>query len=156
MKNRAALLLAAACLLSGRTAQANPARTYAGFIVGEPTGFSGKLFLSEKTALDAAVAWSLVKDSRFHIHADWLRHDFTVLKRKFGVTEGEIPLYYGVGGRVRFDRETRAGVRFVAGVSYLFDDAPLDVFFEAAPIMDIVPKTELGLNLGAGLRYRLR
>ncbi len=148
--------LAAAMLASAiaMPAAAEAGSAGIGFIVGEPTGISGKLFITENTAIDAAAAWSLVKDASFHIHADYLHHNFSILKREFGITEGELPLYFGIGGRVRFDDDdSRVGVRLVAGVSYIFDDAPLDVFFEIAPIMDLAPKTELDMNAGAGLRF---
>ncbi len=148
--------LAAAMIASviAMPAAAEAGRAGIGFIVGEPTGISGKLFITENTAFDAGAAWSLVKNSNFHLHADYLRHNFSVLKREFGITEGELPLYFGIGGRVRFDDdESRVGVRLVAGVSYIFDNAPLDVFFEIAPIMDLAPKTELNFNAGAGLRF---
>jgi hypothetical protein len=133
---------------------AQSGRAGIGFIVGEPTGISGKRFITENTAIDAGAAWSLVKNSNFHIHADYLHHNFSILKREFGITEGELPLYFGIGGRIRFDDDdSRVGVRLVGGVSYIFDNAPLDVFFEIAPIMDLVPKTELDFNAGAGLRF---
>ena len=146
----AAVLSAALAL----PASAQSGRAGIGFIIGEPTGISGKLFITENTAFDAGAAWSLVKDSNFHLHADYLRHNFSILKREFGITEGELPLYFGVGGRMRFDDDdSRVGVRLVAGVSYIFDNAPLDVFFEVSPIMDLAPKTELDFNAGAGLRF---
>jgi hypothetical protein len=127
-----------------------------GFIVGEPTGVSLKHFLTPDTAIDVGAAWSLVEDSHFHIHADYLFHNFNVLKREFDVSEGELPLYYGIGGRVRFDHDARAGIRIVLGVSYRFEEAPLDLFFEVAPIMDLVPETELNGNVGMGIRFWFR
>ena len=127
-----------------------------GIIIGEPTGISAKHFLTRDTALDVGAAWSLVKDSHFHLHADYLFHNFSILAREFDVSEGELPLYYGIGGRVRFDDDARGGLRLVAGVSYHFEDAPLDVFLEIAPIMDLVPKTELDINVGFGIRFWFR
>lgn len=127
-----------------------------GVIVGEPTGISGKLFLNGNDAVDVGLAWSLAEEGNFHIHGDYLRHNFSVLRDEFHVTEGQLPLYYGIGGRLRIDDDTRLGMRFVIGVSYIFEEAPVDVFFEIAPIMDLAPETELNANAGIGARFWFR
>ncbi len=143
-------------LVSG-TAGAQSGDAGLGIIVGEPTGISGKLFLSNRDAVDAGLAWSLAEDSRLHLHADYLRHNFRVLQDELDISEGQLPLYYGIGGRVRVDEDdTRLGIRFVLGVSYLFEDAPFDAFIEMAPIMDLVPETELNANAGIGFRFWFR
>ena len=124
-----------------------------GLILGEPTGFTVKYMKSDTDAIDGAVAWSFTDNSHFHIHADYLRHNWTILQEHFGITEGALPLYYGIGGRIKFADDTKVGMRVVVGVSYLFGDGPVDAFFEIAPIMDVVPKTELNGNAAIGLRY---
>ncbi len=124
-----------------------------GLIVGEPSGFTMKYMMSDTDAIDGAVAWSFADNAHFHIHSDYLKHNRSVLQKHFGITEGMLELYYGIGGRIKFADDTRVGLRVVAGVSYLFDDGPIDAFFEIAPIMDVVPKTELNGNAAVGLRY---
>ena len=124
-----------------------------GIIMGEPIGFSGKYWTSSNSAIDSAVAWSFVDEPHLHIHADWLHHNWSFLKDAFEVERGELPLYYGIGGRLRFEDESRAGIRFVVGASYIFEDAPFDIFFEIAPIMDLAPKTEVTGNASMGFRY---
>jgi hypothetical protein len=122
----------------------------AGIIIGEPTGFSLKGWLDAKSAIDAGLAWSFVRGSSFHIHADYLFHSFNV----FNTTE-KIPLYFGVGGRIKTskDSDSRVGVRGVIGVGYFFKDAPVDLFLEVAPVIDLTPATELQINAGFGARY---
>ncbi len=121
-----------------------------GIILGEPTGISGKLWVSNKRAFDAGLAWSFVKEGSIHIHVDHLWHIFDVFK-----TEHRIPLYVGIGGRVKFasKEDARVGVRIVGGVDFLLDSAPLDIFFELAPVVDLVPATQGSLNGGIGARY---
>ena len=121
-----------------------------GIILGEPTGISMKGWLTPKTAIDAGVAWSFVKETSFHVHADYLIHAFHVFE-----TEENVPLYYGVGGRVKTGRNEDAhlGFRMVVGIGYIFRDAPVDLFIEAAPILDIAPKTDLFMNAGLGARF---
>ncbi len=123
----------------------------AGIIVGEPTGLSVKGWTSGTNAIDAGIAWSFRTPSSFHIHADYLWHNFSVFK-----TTEIIPLYYGVGGRVKIGREgedSHFGVRVVIGVDYMFRDAPVDIFLELAPVMDLAPSTELTANGGLGVRF---
>ena len=126
----------------------------AGIIIGEPTGFSLKGWLSETNALDAGIAWSFASPSSFHLHADYLWHSFHVFK-----TTETIPLYYGVGGRIKTGDghdDTRVGVRVVVGLDYIFRNAPVDIFIEVAPILDFAPKTELNGNGGIGVRLWFR
>lgn len=123
-----------------------------GVIVGEPTGISGKLWLSGKTAIDGAVAWSFEKDARFQLHGDFLVHKFDLIK----VDKGRMPLYYGIGGRIKMwenDRDDNVGVRFPVGLEYLIADTPLDIFIEVVPILDLAPDTDLEFNAAIGIRY---
>ena len=124
-----------------------------GLLSGEPTGISFKQWMDENTAVDGGLAWSFIDEVNLHAHADWLTHNWSFLKNKFGVEEGEIPLYYGIGGRIKFGDDTRAGARFVIGFAYIFDNAPFDIFFEIAPVLDVVPKTEINGNSAIGARY---
>jgi hypothetical protein len=45
------------------------------------------------------------------------------------------------------------GVRFPFGLNYIFEKQPLEVFYEIAPILDLVPSTKFGLNSAVGVRY---
>lgn len=119
-----------------------------GIILGEPTGISAKSWISSKTAADAAVAWSL-HDPSLHIHADFLVHYFNLIT----IGEGQLPLYFGLGARIKLANETHFGARIPVGFDYLFDDAPLDIFFELVPILDFVPSTAFDLNAAIGIRY---
>ncbi|HEV8538494.1 MAG TPA: hypothetical protein VGR15_06160 [Bacteroidota bacterium] len=124
-----------------------------GIIIGEPTGFSFKGWLDSRSAIDIGLAWSFVREGSFHIHADYLYHSFHV----FETTEN-VPLYFGVGGRIKTGRDTdaRVGVRGVIGIGYLFKDAPVDLFLEVAPIIDLTPSTDLQVNAGFGARFFFR
>jgi hypothetical protein len=130
-----------------------------GVILGEPTGLSAKYWMTQTTALDFGAAWSFERDGNFHLHCDYLIHNFEIFK----VDEGSLPLYFGIGGRVRFEDEdsrnlddehgTRVGLRLVLGLEYLVAAYPMSVFFEIAPIVDVAPKTEGSMNGGLGIRY---
>jgi hypothetical protein len=124
-----------------------------GIIIGEPTGISMKGWLSSTTAIDAGVAWSFANETSLHIHADYLLHSFNVFE-----TSETIPLYYGIGGRIKVGDhdKSRVGVRMVVGLSYIFKKAPIDLFMEVAPILDLAPETKLQGNAGIGARFYFR
>jgi hypothetical protein len=123
-----------------------------GIMIGEPTGLSVKNWLSGRTAVDGAIAWSFVKESSFHVHGDFLLHSFDAIE-----TKEPLYFYYGVGGRIKASKNdpSRVGVRGVAGVGYLLEAAPVDFFLEVAPIFDLTPATEISINAGIGGRYFL-
>lgn len=128
-----------------------------GVILGEPTGLSVKKWLNDRNAIDGAAAWSLSGRDSFQLHGDYLFHAYDVFTAK-GI-HGRLPLYYGIGGRVKFDdqrngsSDTRVGVRFPVGITYLRNDAPFDLFVELVPVLDIAPSTSVRLGLSVGGRF---
>ena len=123
--------------------------TGVGIILGEPTGFSAKHWLSSTSAIDGAIAWSFIDGGAFHIHADYLLHSFRLIY----VPEGKLPFYYGIGGRLKTSDEARLGVRVPLGLAYIFQTAPVDIFLEVVPILDFIPKTDFRINAALGARY---
>lgn len=145
------ILVVIALILCSTLSQGQNKGFGAGIILGEPTGLSGKYWLSNRTAVDAGLAWSFLKGGSLHIHGDYLWHVFDALK----IEKETIPLYFGLGGRLKLGGKDggRLGVRIVGGVDFLVHTVPLDIFLEVAPIMDLVPATQLGLNGGIGVRF---
>lgn len=120
-----------------------------GIILGEPTGVSAKLWLSDRTAVDAAAAWSFSDEAAFHLHADFLLHNFDLIT----VEKGRLPIHFGIGGRLKFEDDTKLGIRIPVGLTYIFDGAPVDIFFEVVPILDVAPDTEFEANAAIGARF---
>jgi hypothetical protein len=120
-----------------------------GIIVGEPTGVSFKYWTSSTTALDAALAWSFIDGGAFHIHADYIFHNFNLIR----ISEGKLPFYYGIGGRIKTANKVQIGVRVPLGLAYMFNTAPVDIFLEVVPILDLAPKTDFRINAAIGARY---
>lgn len=128
-----------------------------GIILGEPTGISGKSWIVGSTAMDFAAAWSFERNNSLTLHADYLNHHFTLIR----VDQGRLPLYYGIGGRIKFndrdrpvdDEDLRVGVRIPVGLAYFFDNVTLDIFLEVVPILDLVPATDFRVNAAFGVRY---
>jgi hypothetical protein len=130
-------------------AQTSPGDLGVGLILGEPTGLSAKYYLGGNNALDFGVAWSLGRHAHFHVHADYLRHNFTAIE----VETGTLPFYYGIGARVLAGDDGAVGIRIPVGVSYYFQNDPLEIFFEVVPVLDLAPSTTFSGNGGLGVRY---
>jgi hypothetical protein len=136
-------------LAAGPPAAAQDRGVGLGLILGEPTGVSLKSWTGPRTAIDAAAAWSFDRDGSVHLHVDYLIHDFNLIRTR----TGRLPVYYGIGGRLRLEDKTRIGVRLPVGMCYIFDDAPFDIFVELGPVFDLVPRTELTVAGFIGFRY---
>lgn len=121
-----------------------------GIIAGEPTGISAKMWMTQNTAVDAAAAWSFGNgEDAFHLHGDYLLHNTSL----FDVDQGVLALHFGIGGRIKFANDTLVGVRVPVGLTYLFDNVPIDTFLEVVPILDLVNETDLNFNAAIGVRY---
>ena len=119
-----------------------------GAVVGEPTGITGKMFLSGSSAVDATLSWSFVKD-KLYVHSDYIHHfsDF------FGSGAPTLLAYTGIGGMIELQENPEIGVRIPFGLSYTIPDTPVELFFELAPVVLLAPETSVELNGGLGARY---
>lgn len=122
-----------------------------GAIFGEPTGVSLKYFFNDTIAIDGGAGWAFHRHTDFHLHSDILWHDFDLLP----VPEGKLPLYLGVGARLKIEdrADDRFGIRVPVGVAYFFERLPIEVFAEVAPVLDLAPSTRGGLTGGVGVRW---
>ena len=120
-----------------------------GLILGEPTGISAKIWSGNRNAFDAALAWSFVHAGAMYIHVDYIWHNFKLIH----VSEGKLPFYYGIGGRLVTGADAILGARVPLGLAYMFEDVPLDTFLEITPILDLIPQTDFTINAALGIRY---
>jgi len=118
-----------------------------GLILGEPTGISFKYWRSNRAAIAAGMAWSFSDNGSLHIHGDYVLHNW------LEVEEGSLAFYYGIGARIRATDNSEFGARVPVGLQYLIEDKRIGIFFEIAPILDLLPDTELDVNGGIGARY---
>jgi hypothetical protein len=133
-----------------------------GIILGEPTGFSAKLWTSPTTAFDFGLGLSVGGDgfrrssgtfggqSRIHFHMDYLWHSFEAFK-----SDVRLPVYYGVGGRFNTGAgyNNSAAIRGVFGILWLPRQAPVDLFLELAPTLQFTSPAGFGMDAGIGARY---
>ena len=119
-----------------------------GFIIGEPTGISVKKNLEDNKAIAAAAAWSFSGEKSLNLHSDYLWFKDDVVK----VKKGRLPLYYGIGARVKFEDESLIGARFPVGLQYFFKNERFTFFAEIVPILDLIPDTDVNMNAAIGFR----
>lgn len=136
-------------MLIGNILFANGQRIGVGMIIGEPTGISAKIWMENNVSFDAAAAWSVGDYDFFNFHIDYLFHKYDIINYE----EGTFPIYFGVGGKVILKDESEVGIRFPLGIEYIFDDLPLDIFIELAPILNVLPGTSFRFDGAIGIRY---
>lgn len=122
-----------------------------GLMLGEPTALNAKYWIDEHSAVDGAVGWSFEGQNNLEVHADYLYHFLDVIK----VSGGRLPIYAGAGLRykVRDDKDDKFGIRTVAGLDYIFEKAPVDVFFEVGPVFNVTPDFDVDVTVSIGARF---
>jgi len=151
MKRLSLTILLLTFLLSGIALAQNDSGFGLGVMFGEPTGLSGKGWLSSSTSLNAGVAWSFQGDSEFTLQCDYVWHKFDLIS----VSSGKLPLYYGIGARFRSHKnsDSNFGARIPVGLNYMWDNSHFDVFAELVPIIDLAPDLKFRLGAAIGGRY---
>jgi len=120
-----------------------------GIILGEPTGLDFKAWTGSRSAFVGAAAWSFGEEDSLHMHLDYVFHNFRLIK----LERDFLPVYYGIGVRMKSEKDVRMGVRIPFGLNYMFEKAPLDIFVELVPVFDLTPRTDLYFNGGVGIRF---
>lgn len=122
-----------------------------GFMVGEPTGLTLKSWTGGNNAFDLGLAWSVGRYDAINIHGDYLWHNYDLFSE---VDAGTLPFYYGIGARVVLaENDALIGARVPVGINYLFEDSPLGLFLEVAPVFNVVPSTDFDVDGGLGIRF---
>lgn len=150
----------ASWVIGGPTSQVRPTGLGLGILLGEPAGISGAYRWHDHLAVQGSVGWSFGQ-RRMHLGADGI---ITVTEIAADQEMGlHYPVYIGLGTRVRmggpqnpaYEERSGLGVRFPLGVAIVPDDLPIEVFFEVAPMMQIIPSTRGGFDGGLGVRVYL-
>ena len=139
-----------------------------GLELGEPTGINGKLFVSSDQAIDFGLGdlyhgyYVNGNAAGIHVYADYLWHPVVLTK----ADAFYLPLYVGVGGRFwdtdYCDRANNCvsmfGVRVPVGLSFDFNDVPLDIFGQFVPTLDFyrnytAHSVYLDIDFSVGARF---
>jgi hypothetical protein len=137
-----------------------------GVAIGSPTAITGKVWLTNSTAIDAGLAYS----SRDYvlIYGDYLLHTTGLL----GSNElsNRLSTYIGIGlgiyswNRNYYYEDRPAGwrrkegdvgiyARIPLGIEWNPRDPPLGVFVELVPGVSVIPSIDVIINAAIGIRY---
>jgi hypothetical protein len=125
-----------------------------GAVVGDPTGVSLKIWLDQTHAIDGAFAWSLSGPTALHVQSNYLAHEMSFFK----IGKAPFNLYYGAGGRLTSYSDKKKsglglGARAPLGASYQFYRPSVEIFAELAAVLELVPSTDVFVNVGVGGRF---
>jgi hypothetical protein len=147
-------LVILAAVIFATAASAQMEGTGIGLIIGEPTGVSVKHWLSGNSALTVRAAWAFQHEGSLFLSGDYTLHSFNISNED---DFRNLAFYYGIGAKVSFVEkkeesgdEAVIGARIPLGLMIPIGGAPVDIFVELAPSLDLIPETELGLNGGIG------
>jgi hypothetical protein len=129
-----------------------------GVIIGSPTGFTGKCFLSRISAVQINAGWSFIGDVGFHLTGDYQFLFPGIVADDYGRPMNDVVPYIGIGGRLRVkeneqtnDTDLHIGMRIGGGIEYMFERFGL--FLELYPVIDFVPETNFDFEGGLGFRF---
>ena len=119
-----------------------------------PVGLAAKGWISDRQALAGMTSFFIGSDgipSYWVIQGDYLFHNFNELE----VDEGYLALYVGAGAQFTIFEGTdnQFALRGPIGVDYMLGSAPVDIFVEVAPTLNVTDPTSLRFDGAIGFRY---
>lgn len=137
-------------------AQRNSAKNGIGLILGTPdTGISIKFMNSGYRHFNGAVAWSSGNDNKneagyLHLHADYIFKKWRIFERQ----ATNFNTFLGAGLQLRTGPgDETFGVRIPLGLSYTFDEVPIDTFIELVPLIGLIPDTDFDVDAAFAIRF---
>lgn len=124
-----------------------------GFILGFPSGFTGKFFIDSTNSIDCGLGDPLT--SGLYMYTDYIKH-FPGL-----FPEEPLRFYLGAGAGFHFqaehhngsDRENEFEVRTPFGIEYMVNKIPLGIFLELVPTLGLIPDVHFHFMGGGGVRF---
>lgn len=135
-----------------------------GVVLGDPTALSMAFRPNDDWYIQGALGWNLTTD-RVALNVDYCMTLATLqAEGSSGVT---FPFYVGIGGRLRIDDDdwddwddddwddddSSLGIRVPVGLGLMPPKAPLEFFVELAPVVELIPGTDLDFDAGIGGRF---
>jgi hypothetical protein len=147
--------------ISGKQFEAN--KTFGlGLELGTPVGLTGKYFISGDRAIDFGVgdSYSYFGRSGLNVYGDYLFHPVSLASTE----DFELPLYIGLGARfwdfaaTGTSNAVAIGFRVPVGISFDFNNVPIDTFIQLAPVLDFFANYDphtvyLDFDFTVGIRY---
>jgi hypothetical protein len=123
-----------------------------GVFLGQPTGFTFRLGLSQVQSFEAKAAWSLGSNSTsLQAEANWLIEfpGALVIEREQFIPYTGAGVALGIGSN-----SLGLGFRIPGGIVYRFSGAPIELALEVAIGMNLFPATSFAATGGLAIRYR--
>lgn len=127
-----------------------------------PVGFAAKSWLSDRHAIAGMTSFYIGGDqssdsaqaggqSYWLLQGDYLFHNFNELE----VEEGYLALYVGAGAQLTIfeDADNQFALRAPIGADYMLGSAPIDIFVEVAPTLNVTDPSALRFDGAIGFRY---
>jgi hypothetical protein len=118
-----------------------------GAVLGVPFGVTAKYWIDKVYAVQSHLG---VSDGDFTLDADFLKNFNDALPRKRPGLR--MPLYAGIGLKLKTETDTFVGVRFVGGVSLFHSTNPYEFFAEVAPVLRLAPREGGAFDGAVGFR----
>lgn len=133
-----------------------------GIILGDPTGFTGKYIFERSHGLQMHLGYGIGHGGHLRIVFDYIYHFVDAIPplgnagrlsptvgigAAIGVAEG------GGNGRGNNSDHAHFGIRVPLGMSFMIRPAPIEVFFEVALGMNVVPGASVLVDGGIGGRW---
>ena len=158
MKNTIRIILILSFFLSTQSlAQRNNTKNGIGLILGTPdAGISVKFMNSGYRHFNGAIAWSSGNDKNdnndgyLHLHADYIFKKWRIFDR----TATNFNTFLGAGLQLRTGPgDETFGVRIPLGLSYTFNEVPIDAFIELVPKIGLIPDTDFDIDAAFAIRF---
>ena len=118
-----------------------------GAVAGVPFGVTAKYKLDSRHAVQSHLGFS---DGELTWDADFLKNFDDILPRKR--PDIRIPVYLGLGLKIKNEQNGFAGIRFVGGVSLYDSKRPYEFFAEVAPVLRFAPSEGGAFDGAVGVR----
>lgn len=118
-----------------------------GVVAGVPFGATAKYKVDSRHAVQSHLGFS---DGELTWDADFLKNFDDILPRKR--PDLRIPVYLGLGLKVKNEEGGFAGIRFVGGVSLYDSKRPYEFFAEVAPVLRFSPREGGAFDGAVGVR----
>ena len=121
-----------------------------GIVVGDPSGITASLPIGATNSLNFTAGYGISHhEANLTLLGNYVWHERELVT----VDAGKVSLYYGPGARVRLAKVTEVGLGVTLGIDYLLETAPLQIYLEICPGINIVPNTNMDATAGLGARY---
>ena len=137
------LTLLAVSLAAAASAEDRTGRLGAGLELGEQNGLTAKYWTGPNQAIAGGLG---VSDGDLSVHGEYMWHSWSIFPQP---EKGSLAAHLSAGGRVRDDE---FGLRTTAGVDYWLAGNPVELFFDAGPIIRFTPGTGADFTVALGVR----